>query len=481
MHPSFLLSAFVVAALAVVTTIALALAVLSKSDRFRYLTIAILSLLLLVVVVYATGVANPTSNVVRAIAKALQRRDTAIILSMLSGIFVGASVSTAFLSLKNATNRLGTSIFLIAAVLSATFTMVGNSNSSVSAVAKPASKNIGGVTDDIVVEEICKCSFYPIRVAAQGDDVYYAGVTDLIAWTGVVVRLSPNANGNGYEETIIARGIDRPCGIAIDGDRILLSRSGQWHRATEGVLVAQSTGTVSELRDFDGDGIIDHIKDIIEELPGARSPETQHQNSAIAVGEDGRIYVSQGVRTDNTFDPDEWAGTVMVTDADGTNRRVYASGFRNPFGLCFGPQGKLYCTDNDPDKNPDGEELNLVIEGSHYGFPMSHGDAPAPTGTARPIAIYNKGDLQGMTYSNSPALPAAYRDCLYIASSGSGRILRAQVKNADASDSAPTAEFFEFANVPNPLDVTAADNGVLFACSFADKTIYKISVEAENN
>lgn len=481
MQPTFLLSAFVITALAVVTTVALTLVVLSKLNRVRYVIIAILSLLLLVVVVYATGLANPTTNVVRALAKAIQRKDSTTILFILSGFFVGASVSTAFLTMKNDTNRLGTSIFLITSVLSATFALFGNADPSGLDTGKRTSETFGGATDDIVVEEICECSFYPIRVAAKGNDVYYAGVTDLIAWTGVVVRLSPNADGNGYEETIIARGVDRPCGIAIDGDRILLSRSGQWHRAPNGTLIAQNTGAVSELRDFDGDGIIDHIKDIMEDLPGSRSPETQHQNTAIAVGEDGRIYVSQGVRTDNTFDPDEWAGTVIVANADGTERRVFASGFRNPFGLCFGPEGKLYCTDNDPDKNINGEELNLVTEDGHYGFPMSHGDAPAPTGTIGPIATYDRGDLQGMTFNDSPALPDEYRNCLYIASPGSGRILRVQVKNADTPDREPTVDIFEFANVPTPLDVATGNDGALFASSFVNKTIYKISVKVEKN
>jgi len=194
-----------------------------------------------------------------------------------------------------------------------------------------------------------------------------------------------------------------------------------------------------------------------------------------------RVYVSQGVRTDHTFDPDKWAGTVIVADADGSNQEIFASGFRNPFGLCFGPHGRLYCTDNDPDKNTEGEELNLVTQGNHYGFPMSHGGVKAPKGTVGPIALYHKGDLQGMTYANSQDMPDEYRDCLYVASTGSDRILRAKVSEDEEAEGGLSAEFFEFVDVPSPLDVATDNNGTLYSCSFADRKIYKIGFADQKN
>ena len=124
-----------------------------------------------------------------------------------------------------------------------------------------------------------------------------------------------------------------------------------------------------------------------------------------------------------------------------------------------------------------GEELNLITENGNYGFPMSHGGADVPEGTVPPIALYLKGDLQGMTYNDSSELPEKYRDCLYIASPASGQILRAHTKQGAESTSELTAEIEEFVEVPSPLDVSSGEDGALFASSFEDKKIYKISFE----
>jgi len=431
---------------------------------------------LLAIATYGVGVGEPTSNVARKLLKSAASKDLTTLFACLSGCLTGLAISLTLLARKDGLRRVLLSALFIAATASAIGSLAGFSKSP-ELNATVTAGDVSAVAGDVDVEQIHETSFYPIRVAARGKDVFFAGVSDVIGWQGVIVKLSYREDGSGYDEQVIARGVDRPCGIAVVGDRILVSRSGQWHRADDGELKPQSTGTVSELIDLDGDGVIDHVNDLMEELPGARSPETQHQNSAIAVGDDGRIYVGQGVRTDDSFDPDKWAGTVIVADGDGSNMKVFASGFRNPFGLCFGPYGKLYCTDNDPDRNQNGEELNLVSANANYGFPMVHGDAQPPKGTVAPIGVYHHGDLQGMTYNDSPSLPDQYRNCLYIASIGGGKILRAQIQREEPEGDL-TAEFFEFANIPNPLDVTASDDGTMYASSFSDRKIYKIKCKS---
>lgn len=478
MQPVILFFAFVLAALAVVAAFAATLVVTAKSNKRSYALAAVLSLLLIVAATYGVGIGEPTTNVVRTILKSAADKNLVTIFACLSGSLAGIAVSLSLF--KDGTGRLMQSFVFAAAALAAIVSFVGNSNSSPNAKIARKTAKLSCVAEDVIVEEIHETSFYPIRIAVRGEDIFCAGVSDVISWHGVVVKLSPKPDGSGYEEQVIVRGVDRPCGIAIDGDRILLSRSGKWHRAVNGVLQPQSTGSVSELVDFDGDGIIDRVVDILDGLPGARTPETQHQNGAIAVGPDGRLYVGQGVRSDDSFDPDENAGTVLVADADGSNMQVFASGFRNPFGLCFGPFEKLYSTDNDPDKNQEGEELNLVTSKGNYGFPMSHGGVDAPEGTIKPIALHYGGELQGMAYNDSETLPDEFRDCLYIASTGSNKILRAEVKKGDAGDDF-TAEITEFANIPSPLDVATNEKGVIYSSSFSGKKIYRLKFETKRN
>ena len=66
---------------------------------------------------------------------------------------------------------------------------------------------------------------------------------------------------------------------------------------------------------------------------------------------------------------------IMRMDADGSNLEVYAWGLRNPFGVMWGPDKKLYASDNGADERgsrpianaPD--NLWLIKEGGWYGWP----------------------------------------------------------------------------------------------------------------
>ncbi|MEJ7593229.1 MAG: PQQ-dependent sugar dehydrogenase [Planctomycetaceae bacterium] len=68
-------------------------------------------------------------------------------------------------------------------------------------------------------------------------------------------------------------------------------------------------------------------------------------------------------------------GAVLRMDADGKNLEVYAWGLRNPFGVMWGPDGKLYASDNGADERgvrpiancPD--NLWVVKQGAFYGWP----------------------------------------------------------------------------------------------------------------
>ncbi len=68
-------------------------------------------------------------------------------------------------------------------------------------------------------------------------------------------------------------------------------------------------------------------------------------------------------------------GSILRMEADGSNLELYAWGLRNPFGVMWGPDGKLYASDNGADERgvrpiancPD--NLWLIKEGAWYGWP----------------------------------------------------------------------------------------------------------------
>jgi len=75
-------------------------------------------------------------------------------------------------------------------------------------------------------------------------------------------------------------------------------------------------------------------------------------------------------------------GAIMRMNPDGTGLELVAWGLRNPFDLRFGPDGKLYATDNGPDtrgsRPMQGPDLfHQIREGAWYGWPDFWNGRPA--------------------------------------------------------------------------------------------------------
>jgi len=98
-------------------------------------------------------------------------------------------------------------------------------------------------------------------------------------------------------------------------------------------------------------------------------------------------------------------GAVMRVRPNGNQLELVAWGFRNPFGLAFSPDGKLYVTDNMYDDRGSrpvqgaGDLLWEIQPGvTWYGWPDFHGGRPV-----------NAGDLYRGTFESPPRLLLAER------------------------------------------------------------------------
>lgn len=112
-----------------------------------------------------------------------------------------------------------------------------------------------------------------------------------------------------------------------------------------------------------------------------------HYGHRIAFGPDGMLYISSGER--QKFDPaqdlDQNLGKIVrLTPTGGipsdnpfydqgqVRAQTWSYGHRNPLGLAFDGEGRLWNTEMGP---AHGDELNLVRKAANYGYPrVSNGD-----------------------------------------------------------------------------------------------------------
>ena len=96
-----------------------------------------------------------------------------------------------------------------------------------------------------------------------------------------------------------------------------------------------------------------------------------HFSHRIAFAPDGTMFVSSGDRQkmDPAQDRNSDLGKIIHMTAEGERigGRFYTMGHRNMLGLAFAPDGRLWAIEMGP---RGGDELNLVVEGRNYGWPL---------------------------------------------------------------------------------------------------------------
>ena len=92
--------------------------------------------------------------------------------------------------------------------------------------------------------------------------------------------------------------------------------------------------------------------------------------------------------------------------------QVYATGFRNTYGISIAPDGILYGADNDAESGraTQGqlEELNAIVPGGFYGYPFwGTNEAPPEAGVTEPVAVL-QGAVSTFAYANEQGVYVAY-------------------------------------------------------------------------
>jgi Raf kinase inhibitor-like YbhB/YbcL family protein len=208
-------------------------------------------------------------------------------------------------------------------------------------------------------------------------------------------------------------------GVAIDGNKIYLV-------TVKEVLTA----------DIKPDGTLGELKLIIDDLPEGG----QHPNRTIAV-RNGKLFITVGSTCNACDETNPENASIVVMDPDGKNRKIYASGLRNTIGFGWHPgSNRMFGMDHGIDWLGDDEqpeELNEIIEGEKYGWAYVYADGkinpqdspPAELGltsedwaaqSKEPVLMYtaHAAPMQMVFYTGA-MFPAEYKNDAFVAFRGS--------------------------------------------------------------
>lgn len=179
---------------------------------------------------------------------------------------------------------------------------------------------------------------------------------------------------------------------------IYLSYAEAGEDGTQGAAVARAKLTLKE----DGSGSLSDLKVVWRQTPKVSG--NGHYGHRMRFGPDGKLWITSGERQKFTPAQDMTGnlGKLIRLNDDGSTpadnpfaqqggvaAQVWSLGHRNPLGIAFDAQGRLWEQEMGPQG---GDELNLIQRGGNYGYPeVSNGDhyggKPIPDHATRPEFI----------------------------------------------------------------------------------------------
>jgi len=178
-------------------------------------------------------------------------------------------------------------------------------------------------------------------------------------------------------------------------------------------------GRISVATDEDGDGVADSVTPIITGLTVGL-----HQNDGLEFGPDGRLYIAGGSTCDDCEETAPLAASILRVNPDGSGLESYASGIRNTYDLAFDTQGRLWGTDNGSDGQTAPfcatiDELNLIEQGTDYGWPYAPECDPYSNGTRPVVSLGLHTAATGIDDYSGSHFPTEYQGDLFFTLWGS--------------------------------------------------------------
>ncbi|WP_118132987.1 sorbosone dehydrogenase family protein [Oceanicella sp. SM1341] len=127
---------------------------------------------------------------------------------------------------------------------------------------------------------------------------------------------------------------------------------------------------------------------LLDAIPG----HPLYNGGRLAFGPDGMLYITTGWTGNHALpqDPGSLAGKILRLAPDGSvpadnpfpGSPVWSVGHRNPQGIAFDDEGRLFAAEHGQSGN---DEVNRIARGANYGWPLVEGDG-AGAGMTPPLA-----------------------------------------------------------------------------------------------
>ena len=214
---------------------------------------------------------------------------------------------------------------------------------------------------------------------------------------------------------MFAEGLKRPFGMAI----------------ANGYFYVGNTDSVVRWKYAPGQLKVEGAPEKITDLPGGGN----HSTRTLAFNADNtKLYVSVG-SSSNVDVEREPRATILEMNPDGSSRRVFASGIRNPVGLALRPgSNEIWTSVNERDMLGDdlvSDYVTHVQDGGFYGWPYSYlgshedprrkGERPDLVAKAivPDVLLQSHSAPLGMVFYTGTQFPAEYRGDAFVALHGS--------------------------------------------------------------
>lgn len=136
------------------------------------------------------------------------------------------------------------------------------------------------------------------------------------------------------------------------------------------LYIAESNGVSRYL--YDSTNITVGEKEFLFELPS----DGRHFTRTIKI-KDSKIYTSVGSSCDTCIEKNNFRASILVSNLDGSDLKVFAKGLRNTVFFDFDRQGRIWGADMGRDMLGDNlppDEINIIEEGKDYGWPYCYGN-----------------------------------------------------------------------------------------------------------